>query len=172
MWSLRSTAPSRNFITSPVRCLVVGLTLTEIFAVGAQMSTPAPASGSHAWAASSVAAADSNRGGDRERGRSIFNGIGGCFNCHGHDGDLTRRPHFSPKLADELARLSPQPADLRHPASLKSENDEQRFLSIKFGHSGTAMFPKKFLTDQEINHILAYLATLRVEAADQDKAGQ
>ncbi len=159
-------------MTRPFLYLLIGLALTHSFVIEAPVGAPWLARGSLAWAASPPASVDGDAGGDRERGRSIFNGIGGCFNCHGYEGDITRRPRFSPKLADELAHLNPQPADLRNPAGLKSENDEQRFLAIKFGHPGTAMFPKKFLTDQEINHILAYLAALRVEAAARDKTGQ
>jgi mono/diheme cytochrome c family protein len=124
----------------------------------------------NAWAASQPV--ESRTGGDRVRGRSIFNGIGGCFNCHGYDGDMTRRPHFSPKIADELAHLNPKPANLRNPATLKAEDGAQRFQTIKFGHPGTAMFPKKFLSDQEIIHVLAYLATLRAEATAGGKDGQ
>lgn len=102
--------------------------------------------------------------GDRERGRTIFNGIGGCSYCHGHDGDIARRPPLSPQLAEALAHLNPTPSDLRNPAGLKSETEVQRFLSIKFGHRGTAMFSKRFLSDEEIGHLLAYLAVLRADA--------
>ncbi|MDE3120107.1 MAG: c-type cytochrome [Nitrospirota bacterium] len=101
--------------------------------------------------------------GDAGRGRALFNGIGGCFNCHGYDGVLTRRPDYSPQLAEELSRLNPPPADLRNQADLKAQTEPDRFRSIKFGHPGTAMFPKKFLMDQELADLLAYLATLRAE---------
>lgn len=101
--------------------------------------------------------------GDAGRGRALFNGIGGCFNCHGYDGVLGRRPDYSPQLAEEVARLNPPPADLRDQAHLKAQTDQDRFRSIKFGHPGTAMFPKKFLMDQELADLLAYLATLPAE---------
>jgi cytochrome c553 len=102
--------------------------------------------------------------GDADRGRNIYQKIGGCCFCHGYDGDLKKRPPLSPKLAEEIARLNPPPANLRNPASLKSDDDEQRFLSIKFGHPGTAMFSKRFLRDEEIRDLLAYLANLRGES--------
>ncbi|MFM8552572.1 MAG: c-type cytochrome [Nitrospiraceae bacterium] len=101
--------------------------------------------------------------GDANRGRALFNGIGGCFNCHGYDGVLSRRPKVSPQLAEEVARLTPPPADLRDQARLKAETEQDRLRSIKFGHPGTAMFPKKFLMKQELADLLAYLATLRAE---------
>lgn len=103
--------------------------------------------------------------GEANRGRAIFNGIGGCFNCHGNDGVITRLPRHAPQLAEELARLTPAPADLRNPSRLKSRTDADRLRSIKFGHPGTAMFPKKFLSEREVADLLAYLATLREEAA-------
>ncbi len=108
--------------------------------------------------------------GETDRGRAIFNGIGGCFNCHGNDGVITRLPRHSPQLAEELARLTPPPADLRNPSRLKSQTDADRLRSIKFGHPGTAMFPKKFLSEREVADLLAYLATLREEAGGSDKA--
>lgn len=108
--------------------------------------------------------------GEADRGRVIFNGIGGCFNCHGNDGVITRLPRHSPQLAEELARLAPPPADLRNPSHLKSQTDADRLRSIKFGHPGTAMFPKKFLSEREVADLLAYLATLREKAGGNDKA--
>ncbi len=102
---------------------------------------------------------------DAERGRSIYHKIGGCHFCHGYDGHLDKRPRLSPKLAHEIARLAPPPANLRDPESLKSQDDDQRFLSIKFGHPSTAMFPKRFLRDEEIMDLIAYLAVLRSQAA-------
>lgn len=64
----------------------------------------------------------------------------------------------------------PPPADLRNPSRLKSQTDADRLRSIKFGHPGTAMFPKQFLSEREVADLLAYLATLREEAGGSDKA--
>jgi len=102
--------------------------------------------------------------GDAARGKTIFNGLGGCANCHGTDGYIGRRPHRSEALTQGIAKLNPQPADLRNPAALKAQDEAQRFQSIKFGHPGTAMYAKKnLLLDSEIADLLAYLSVLRSE---------
>jgi mono/diheme cytochrome c family protein len=104
--------------------------------------------------------------GDAVRGKAIFNGLGGCANCHGTDGYIGRRPHKSEALTQGIAKLNPQPADLRHAAALKAQDEAQRFVSIKFGHPGTAMYAKKnLLLDREIADLLAYLSVLRAEGA-------
>lgn len=102
--------------------------------------------------------------GDAAKGKTIFHGIGGCAYCHGTEGDLTKRPHKSKELTELIAKLDPQPADLRNPATLKSRDETERFVSIKFGHPGTAMFPRKTqLLDREIADLVAYLAILRAK---------
>jgi mono/diheme cytochrome c family protein len=68
------------------------------------------------------------------------------------------------ETAGIIARLNPQPTDLRNPSSLKLSNDKERFRVIREGHPGTAMFPDKTLTDEEIIDVLAYLSALRHEA--------
>jgi mono/diheme cytochrome c family protein len=103
--------------------------------------------------------------GNVERGRGIFNGLGGCYQCHGYDAFLSRRPKQPPKLAQDLARLNPPPANLRDPERLKAQTPKERLRSLKSGHPGTAMFPKKFLTERELADLLAYLATLRPMAS-------
>jgi mono/diheme cytochrome c family protein len=104
--------------------------------------------------------------GDAAQGKMIFNGRGGCAYCHGADGRIGRRLHKSKELTELIAKLDPQPADLRNAAALKSQDDAQRFQSIKFGHPGTAMFPKKtLLMDREIADVLAYLTILRTEGS-------
>ncbi len=104
--------------------------------------------------------------GDAAQGKAIFNGRGGCAYCHGTDGRIGNRPHRSKELTELIAKLDPPPADLRHAPSLKSQDDAQRFLSIKFGHPGTAMFPKKtLLMDREIADLVAYLAVLRTDGS-------
>ena len=100
--------------------------------------------------------------GDAARGKTIFHGKGGCAYCHGTDGDIGRRPRKSDAHTQVIAQLDPQPADLRNAAALKSKDDAQRFASIKFGHPGTAMFPRETqLLDSDIADLLAYLAILR-----------
>ena len=69
--------------------------------------------------------------------------------------------HVSAELREKLSRLQPPPANLRNPASLKAENDHDRFRSIKYGHPGTAMFPKNLLRDDDIWDLIAYLDSFR-----------
>ena len=99
--------------------------------------------------------------GDAAQGRQLFHEMGGCAICHGIEGHLDRRPPISKDLAQRLDALPAPPANLRDPAALKAENDEDRFRSIKRGHPGTAMYPKTLLRDEDIRDLVAYLATLR-----------
>lgn len=99
--------------------------------------------------------------GDAAQGRQLFHELGGCAICHGIEGHLDRRPPISKDLAQRLDALPAPPTNLRDPAALKSQTDEDRFLSIKRGHPGTAMYPKTLLRDDDIRDLVAYLATLR-----------
>jgi mono/diheme cytochrome c family protein len=99
--------------------------------------------------------------GEVESGQRLYHEIGGCFVCHGVEGHLYRKPNMSADLREKLSRLQPPPANLRDPATLKVADDYDRFRSIKYGHQGTAMFPKQLLRDDDIWDLIAYLATLR-----------
>jgi len=102
--------------------------------------------------------------GEAARGKAIYHGRGGCAYCHGTDGDIGRRPRKTDAHTQAIAQLDPQPADLRSAATLKAQDDAQRFASIKFGHPGTAMFPRETqLLDRDIADLLAYLAILRTK---------
>lgn len=102
--------------------------------------------------------------GDAARGKAIYHGKGGCAFCHGTDGYVVKKPYKTDLHTEAIAKLDPPPADLRNQASLKGRDDAQRFASIKFGHPGTAMFPRETqLLDGEIADVLAYLAVLRTE---------
>jgi mono/diheme cytochrome c family protein len=116
-------------------------------------------------------ASDATAKGDGDRGRLIFNGKGICFYCHGQDGDLNQRPRLAPDLAGIIARLDPQPTDLRQPRGLKLTSDRERVRAIREGHAGTGMFPDAQLTDEEIVHLLAYLAVPRREAPAHKRVG-
>jgi mono/diheme cytochrome c family protein len=100
------------------------------------------------------------------RGKAIYHGKGGCAFCHGTDGYAARKPRKTDLHTEAIAKLDPPPTDLRNAAALKSKDDAQRFQSIKFGHPGTAMLPRKTqLTDGDIADVLAYLAILRAEGS-------
>lgn len=99
--------------------------------------------------------------GDVERGRAVFNGKGICFFCHGKDGRIDQLPQLSPQTTEIIARLDPKPSDLRNPRALKTKTDQERFRTIREGHSGTGMLPDTKLKDEEIFDLLAYLSTLR-----------
>jgi mono/diheme cytochrome c family protein len=111
-------------------------------------------------AGSAPAAAEAERG-DAERGRAIFNGKGICYYCHGTDGRPDQRPALSKETAGVIARLAPNPPDLRNPKNLRLKNDRERFRAVREGHSGTGMLPDVELTDQEIMDTLAYVAAMR-----------
>jgi cytochrome c553 len=115
------------------------------------------------WAASSPSQPRPKIEGNSEEGRKIYNGKGFCYECHGYDGYIERRPQMEPELSRLIDELDPKPADFRNPATLQSKDDQERFDTIRKGHSGTNMFPKKFLSDANINDIVAYLSVLRSE---------
>ncbi len=111
-------------------------------------------------ACSAPAAAEAEHG-DAERGQAVFNGKGICYYCHGTDSRPDQRPTLSKETAGVIARLAPNPPDLRKSKHLRLKNDRERFRAIREGHPGTGMLPDTALTDQEITDILAYLAVLR-----------
>lgn len=144
--------------------------LIWIIFIGYLVSAPPIRSTSGVWAAPSPAPSTAKVKGDSERGKKIFNGKGFCYQCHGIDGYIDRRPHMAPEMTQMLDRLNPKPADFRNPASLKSKDDKDRFTAIREGHPGTVMFPKSFLSDEEIADVLVYLAELRAEAGPPRKS--
>ncbi len=104
---------------------------------------------------------DTSLRGDAKTGRQLYHELGGCAICHGIEGHLNNRPPMSADLIKRLDALPAPPANLRDPATLKSQNDEDRFRSIKHGHPGTAMYPKTLLRNEDIRDLVAYLGTLR-----------
>lgn len=105
--------------------------------------------------------------GNVAEGRSVFNGKGICYYCHGIDGNRDKLPQLTGDTAALIAELNPQPADLRNPKSLRLTNDKARAKVIREGHPGTGMFPDTTLKDTEIRDVLAYLATLRREGTGE-----
>lgn len=122
---------------------------------------------SSVWAAPSPSEPTPKIEGNSEEGRKIYNGKGFCYECHGYDGYIERRPQMEPELRHLIDKLDPKPADFRNPSTLQSKNDQERFDAIRKGHSGTNMFPKKFLSDAEISSIVGYLSVLRSEGKGQ-----
>jgi mono/diheme cytochrome c family protein len=98
--------------------------------------------------------------GNLASGQRLYHELGGCSICHGLHGNPKKLPEVSPKLREELARLQPPPTDLRNAAALKSDDDLQRFLTIKYGHPATAMFAKPLLRDEDIWDLIAYVKSL------------
>lgn len=103
--------------------------------------------------------------GSAEAGRSLFNGKGVCYYCHGMDGYRDKLPQLEADTAALIARLNPPPADLRNSKSLHLKNDKQRAQAVREGHPGTGMFPDTTMTNQELADTLAYLALLRNEGS-------
>jgi cytochrome c553 len=103
----------------------------------------------------------SSRQGEATAGRSVFNGKGVCYYCHGMDGYRDKLPQLDAQTAVLIAQLNPQPADLRNPNALRLTTDKARAKAIREGHEGTGMFPDTRMTDQELADTLAYLAELR-----------
>ncbi len=101
--------------------------------------------------------------GNADAGRSVFNGKGVCYYCHGIDGRRDQLPQLEAGTAELIAQLRPQPSDLRSPKTLHLKTDKQRARIIREGHTGTGMFPDTRMTDQELADTLAYLATIRRE---------
>ena len=83
-----------------------------------------------------------------EQGKTLYNGKGACFNCHGKDGD------GNGPLA---AQLNPSPRNFQHLGFWRHRNEGEIFWVIKNGSVGTSMvgFGGQ-LTDEEIWSILRY----------------
>ena len=101
--------------------------------------------------------------GNTQAGRSVFNGKGVCYYCHGMDGYRDKLPHLAPDTAGLVAQLNPPPVNLRNPKTLRLKSDHARAKIIREGHAGTGMFPDTTMTNQELADTLAYLAFLRRE---------
>lgn len=111
----------------------------------------------------------SARQGNAQAGRSVFNGKGVCYYCHGVDGYRDRVPQIEADTAALIARLDPQPTDLRDAKRLRLTSDKARAKVIKGGHEGTGMFPDTTMTEQELADTLAYLSLLRREGTKKEQ---
>ena len=90
-----------------------------------------------------------------EQGRSLYDGKGACFNCHGKDGD------GNGPLA---AQLNPSPRNFQHHGLWRHRTEGEIFWVIKNGSAGTSMvgFGEQ-LTDKEIWSIIQYLRSFAGE---------
>lgn len=145
------------------RVLVIGICAIASFCVSSLLMT-----GHDAFSGPPSGSKDRLQG-NGEAGRKIFNGKGACYFCHGVDGHRGKIPDLQAETAALIARLSPQPADLRNANSLTLKTDQARAKVIREGHEGTGMFPDTTLTDQEIADTVVYLALLRREGGRQDR---
>ncbi len=136
----------------------------SVMAVVLVVSVVGGISEQHLWAAPSSSRKPASQG-NAGTGRSLFNGKGVCYYCHGVDGRIDKRPELAADTAALIARLNPPPADLRNAKALHLKNDKQRAQAIREGHPGTGMFPDTTMTDQELADTLAYLAFLRKEGS-------
>jgi mono/diheme cytochrome c family protein len=83
------------------------------------------------------------------QGKALYDGKGGCFNCHGKDGD------GNGPLA---AQLKPAPRNFRHHGFWRHRTEGEIFWVIKNGSAGTSMvgFGGQ-LTDGEIWALIQYI---------------
>ena len=96
--------------------LLAGL-LASMFTYMAEMN---------AWAGPSPSPKSTMPAGDAERGRTVFNGKGVCYYCHGFDGNKGQRPQLTADTTALIAQLNPPPVDLENPMALHLKNDTQR----------------------------------------------
>ena len=84
-----------------------------------------------------------------KQGKALYDGKGGCFNCHGKEGG------GNGPLA---AQLNPSPRNFQHHGFWRHRTEGEIFWVIKNGSVGTAMvgFGGQ-LTDEEIWSIIQYL---------------
>jgi mono/diheme cytochrome c family protein len=90
-----------------------------------------------------------------EQGKALYHGKGGCFNCHGKDGD------GNGPLA---AQLNPSPRNFRHHGFWRHRTEGEIFWVVKNGSVGTGMvgFGGQ-LTDEEIWSLIQYERTFAGE---------
>ena len=83
-----------------------------------------------------------------DKGKSLYNGKGTCFNCHGKDGTGNGPASES---------LDPSPRNFQHPGFWRHRTVGEIFWVIKHGSPGTAMIGfGDQLTDDEIWSIIQY----------------
>jgi mono/diheme cytochrome c family protein len=107
---------------------------------------------------STIASAENEVGLDTQapqRGKTMFNGKGVCFGCHGSNGDISSVNN------PNVARLNPRPTDLRKPTD---KSVRQLYLIIKYGIPGTSMVPMQETTRlrvEDVSDLISYLLALQ-----------
>ena len=82
------------------------------------------------------------------QGKSLYNGKGTCFNCHGKDGD---------GHGPVAAQLDPSPRNFQHHGFWRHRTEGEIFWVIKHGSPGTGMIGfAGQLTDEEIWTLIQY----------------
>ena len=90
-----------------------------------------------------------------QRGKALYHGKGGCFNCHGKDGD------GNGPLA---AQLNPSPRNFQHHGFWRHRTEGEIFWVIKSGSAGTSMVGfGELLTDEEIWSLIQYVRSFAGE---------
>ena len=93
----------------------------------------------------------------RAKGRALYEGKGGCLNCHGPSGA------GDGPLAEAL---NPAPRNFHHHGFWRHRTDGELFWVIKYGSPGTAMIGfSDQLTDEEIWAIIHYERSFSAEQA-------
>ena len=84
-----------------------------------------------------------------QRGKSLYHGKGGCFNCHGKDGD------GNGPLATQL---NPSPRNFQQHGFWRHRTEGEIFWVIKYGSVNTSMvgFAEQ-LTDEEMWSLIQYI---------------
>ncbi len=102
-------------VTDSARKTLGWLSLGCLVIVGLQASQFTFSSEMDVWAASPPPHTSTQGAGNAERGRTVFNGKGVCYYCHGIDGNRDQRPQLTADTLALIAQLNPPPADLRNP---------------------------------------------------------
>jgi mono/diheme cytochrome c family protein len=93
----------------------------------------------------------------RAKGKALYEGKGGCMNCHGQSGG------GDGPLAGSL---SPAPRNFHHHGFWRHRTDGELFWVIKYGSPGTAMIGfAGQLADEDIWAIIHYERSFSVEHA-------
>lgn len=86
-----------------------------------------------------------------EKGKTIYDGKGACFNCHGTDGGGN---------GPAATNMKPAPRNFQHHGFWRHRTEGEIFWAIKYGSPGTAMIAfGPVLSDEEIWSVIQYERT-------------